>query len=236
MNFDQIDKSHILVVDDDDRLRKLLARFLSENGYLVTEANSAAEARRKLEWFVYDLMVLDVMMPGETGIELLRSQLATPPPALMLSALGETPDRILGLEAGAEDYLAKPFEPKELLLRVRAILRRSRQPAEAAAVAFGPFVFDPANGQLSQKGEPVYLTTSETALLRLLAAQPGKPVSREALAKLLPGAANERSVDVQVNRLRKKIEESERRPLYLQTVRGAGYVLQAVPVAGGGAP
>lgn len=220
-------KPHLLVVDDDDRLRKLLGRFLCEHGCMVTEAADAAQAHRALEWFVFDLMILDVMMPGQTGLELLaalgeRRRL----PVLMLSALGEADDRIRGLETGAEDYLAKPFEPKELLLRVQAILRRAASTqGSAGSVVFGEYRFDLASGRLSRSGEPVHLTTAESALLALLAARPGTPQSREQLAAQMAGASSERSVDVQVTRLRKKIEASAGRPLYLQTVRGAGYVL-----------
>lgn len=223
------DKPHLLVVDDDDRLRKLLARFLGEHGFMVTEAADVAFARKAMGCFAFDLLILDVMMPGETGLEWLASMGREKQiPVLMLSALGETDDRIRGLEIGAEDYLAKPFEPKELLLRVRSILRRSVKPAPSSAeavVAFGPYRFDVRSAQLSHGETPVYLTTSEAVLLKTLAENAGNPVSREALAAHMPGSNSERSVDVQITRLRKKIEESDRKPVYLQTVRGAGYVL-----------
>lgn len=220
-------KPHILIVDDDDRLRQLLKKFLGEQGFMVTSASDAAEARKKMRSFVFDLMVLDVMMPGESGLEFLSSIRATQPmPVLMLSAMGETDDRIAGLEEGAEDYLIKPFEPKELVLRIRAVLRRAiKQNENAQKISFGDYVFDISSSKLKYKNELVMLTSSETAMLRFLAENVGKPVSREALKGLMPGGASERSVDVQITRLRKKIEKSDRKPIYLQTVRGAGYVL-----------
>jgi two-component system phosphate regulon response regulator OmpR len=230
-------KPHLLVVDDDDRLRDLLGRFLREQGFIVTLAANAQEARRALGWYVFDLMVLDVMMPGETGLEFLRSARGLPLPTLMLSAMGEAEDRISGLEAGAEDYLPKPFEPRELVLRVRAILRRAEKETQASATAvlFGPWRFDMAANRLSRGAEVVALTSGEAAMLRVLAEQAGKPVSREQLAAVLPGEVSERSIDVQVTRLRKKIEEGER-PAYLQTVRGVGYALYAAPQTTQAAP
>ncbi len=222
-------KPHILVVDDDDRLRALLKKFLSGQGFMVTAAAEAAEARRKLACFLFDVVVLDVMMPGETGIELLESLRDTATmPVLMLSAMGEPDDRIKGLEIGAEDYIAKPFEPKELVLRIKTILRRSAQQKEKSKlVAFGDYRFDAGAGQLKHGEENIPLTSSEIAVLKLLAESAGKPVSRDELSKQLPGSGSERAVDVQITRLRKKIEKSERKPVYLQTVRGAGYVLYA---------
>lgn len=222
------DKPHILVVDDDDRLRLLLSKYLSEQGFMVTSAASAAEARRKMAAFIFDLLILDVMMPGETGLELLASLKDNSTPVLMLSAMGEAEDRISGLELGAEDYLNKPFEPKELVLRIRAILRRvSAQEEKSLVVQFGAFRFDLANLQLKKDNEIVYLTSNEALILKLLAQQAGTPVSREELSRLMPGSGNERSIDVQIVRLRKKIEENDSKPLYIQTVRGAGYVLYA---------
>lgn len=219
------EKPHILVVDDDDRLRSLLKKFLQEQGFMVSEAASAEAARGLLGWFSFDVMVLDVMMPGETGIELLARDSRSLPPVLMLSAMGEPDDRINGLEHGADDYLVKPFEPKELILRLRAILRRTAQARESATLQFGDYTFELDSGQLKRGDETIALTSNESAMLKILAEQAGQPVSREALAKLMPGASNERTVDVQVTRLRKKIEENEGKPLHLQTVRGAGYVL-----------
>jgi two-component system phosphate regulon response regulator OmpR len=215
------------VVDDDDRLRTLLKKFLHEQGFMVTTATDAADARRKLAWFIFDTIILDVMMPGETGFELLAT-LTEPQKSivLMLSAMGEAEDRIKGLEMGAEDYLVKPFEPKELVLRVKNILRRNSITREKSRqVQFGDFRFDLATSQLKRGDDNIYLTSNEVIMLKLLAENAGKPVSREELSALIPGAANERTVDVQITRLRKKIEDSEGKPLYLQTVRGAGYVL-----------
>lgn len=225
------EKPHILVVDDDDRLRALLKRFLSEQGFMVTATCDAADARRKMAWFTFDAAILDVMMPGESGFDLLASlERGRTMPVLMLSAMGEADDRIKGLEIGADDYLVKPFEPKELVLRIRTMLRRKPAAQEKAqSVTFGQFSIDLVTGQLTRDKEAVALTTSEAAILKLLAECSGKPVSREELARRMPGGGNERSVDVQITRLRKKIEESEGKPLYLQTVRGAGYVLYGKP-------
>ncbi len=219
---------HILVVDDDARLRDLLQHYLRDNGYDVTCASDAADARKKLESLLFDMMVVDVMMPGETGMEFVASLPEDAPSALMLTALAETNDKIKGLESGADDYLVKPFEPRELLLRIQAILRRAAPPEsqQPTRIAFGGFVFDVASGQLVQQGEPVYLTTAERECLELLGKHLGEPVSRETMAELA-GGSNTRSVDVMVNRLRKKIEPEPARPVYLQTVRHAGYVLQA---------
>lgn len=223
-----LDKPHILVVDDDDRLRSLLSKYLSEQGFMVTAAASAAEARRKLSAFIFDLLILDVMMPGETGFELLASLKNNDTPVLMLSAMGEVEDRINGLELGADDYLNKPFEPKELVLRISAILRRvAAQEEKTQILQFGVFRFDLANLQLKKGDEVIYLTSNEALMLKLLAQQAGTPISREDLSKLMPGSSNERSIDVQMVRLRKKIEENDSKPLYIQTVRGAGYVLYA---------
>ncbi len=220
-------KAHILVVDDDDRLRSLLKKFLHEQEFMVTAAAEAAEARRKMAWFAFDVIILDVMMPGETGFELLESlNDKQKRSVLMLSAMGEAEDRIKGLEMGAEDYLVKPFEPKELVLRIKTILRRNALNKEKSRVVqFGEFRFDVATSQLKRGAEVIYLTSNEMAMLKLLAESAGKPVTREALSSLMPGSGNERTVDVQITRLRKKIEDSEGKPLYLQTVRGAGYVL-----------
>jgi two-component system, OmpR family, phosphate regulon response regulator OmpR len=219
------EKPHILVVDDDDRLRALLKRYLSEQGFMVTATGDAAEARRKMAWFAFDVMILDVMMPGESGLELLESMgPSRTMPVLMLSAMGEADDRVKGLETGADDYLVKPFEPKELLLRIRTLLKR-RAKDKSLAIAFGDYVFDAATGQLKRGTDTVSLTSGESAMLKLLAENAGNPVAREELARTVPGGSSERSVDVQITRLRKKIEESEGKPLYLQTVRGSGYVL-----------
>ena len=225
--------THLLIVDDDARLRGLLAEYLGKEGFAVTVAKDAADARRKLTMFIFDLIVLDVMMPGETGTAFAGALRAggDTTPVLMLTAMGEPEDRIAGLEAGADDYLVKPFEPRELVLRVQSILRRRATPATASSspsIAFGAFLFRPQGAALEKDGEPVYLTTAEGALLTRLASNPGVAVSRAELADALPGdAENERSVDVQITRLRKKIEVEPARPRYIQTVRGAGYMLRA---------
>jgi two-component system phosphate regulon response regulator OmpR len=218
---------HLLVVDDDERLRALLQRYLSTNGFRVTAAASAADAHALMKSFAFDLMIVDVMMPGESGIDLTRTVRShSRVPILMLTARGEPEDRIAGLEVGADDYLPKPFEPRELVLRVSALLRRTTPPVLSAhaEVCMGDAVFDPERAQLRRKGKPVHLTSSEAALLQLFAANAGRPFSRADLCTRL-GVALERSIDVQVTRLRRKIEEDPKLPLYLQTVRGVGYVL-----------
>lgn len=218
---------HILVVDDDRRIRQLLQAYLMENEFRVTVAASASEARDKMRGVVFDLMVLDIMMPGETGLSLTQSLRAenNRVPVLMLSALADTSDRIAGLETGSDDYLTKPFEPRELLLRIRGLLRRQDvAPARRGDVIFGDFTFHMQRGELRKDGELVRLTSREKEFLRLLAARAGTPVPRTELA---PEGSEEgaRSVDVQINRLRQKIEDDPSNPLFLQTVRGAGYVL-----------
>jgi two-component system phosphate regulon response regulator OmpR len=218
---------HLLVVDDDERLRALLQRYLSSNGFRVSAAANAADARALMKSMAFDLLILDVMMPGESGFDLTKSVRASSSvPILMLTAKGEAEDRIKGLEHGADDYLAKPFEPRELLLRVSGLLRRAAPPAEQALaeVRMGDCVYDPERGQLRRKGKPVHLTSSESALLQFFAANAGRSFSRTDLCARL-GVALERSIDVQVTRLRRKIEEDPKLPLYLQTVRGVGYVL-----------
>lgn len=223
------DMPHILVVDDDTRLRTLLRKYLSDNGYLVSVAADAAEARAKMAALAVDMLVLDVMMPGEDGLSLTRDLRKTNPvPILLLTAMGEVDDRINGLEAGADDYLPKPFEPRELLLRVASILRRAPKPeAEAPAVlGLGPFCWDPGRQELRRGDEVVHLTTAERELLGILGEMPGQAVSRDDLAARTGNAANARAVDVQVTRLRKKLEDDPRMPRYLQTVRGMGYMLR----------
>ena len=223
------DLPHLLVVDDDTRLRALLARYLGEQGYLVSTAASAAEARAQLKSLAYDLLVLDVMMPGESGLEFAKSlrQAANALPILMLTAHGEAEQRIAGLEAGADDYLAKPFEPRELLLRIAAILRRAVRPPEGPQpIRLGRWRFDPDRTALTAGDETVRLTDVEAGLLRVLAQSPGVIVSRDELADRSGVQIAARSVDVQVNRLRRKIETDPKLPRYLQTVRGSGYVLR----------
>jgi two-component system phosphate regulon response regulator OmpR len=223
---------HILVVDDDERLRALLKQYLGEHGYVVSAAANTTEAEASLRVFAVDGIVLDVMMPGETGVAYaarLRDR-ADAPPVLLLTARGEARDRIAGLESGAADYLSKPFEPRELVLRLENILARTRQ-AQAAkeSVAFGDYRFDVAQGRLTKAQAPIYLTSSESDCLRILAQSAGTPVSREVIAGRLGDVSNARSVDVQINRLRKKIEPHPGKPMYLQTIRHAGYVLYAQP-------
>ena len=231
---DANDSAHILVVDDDSRLRELLRKFLSDRGFRVTTAANAAEADARFGAIAFDLIVLDVMMPGESGVELTRRlRRSNPVPILLLTARGEAQDRIAGLASGADDYLPKPFEPDELLLRIKAILRRAPPPAETPAeIRFGPFRFDLGREELVQVsegaggGEPVRLTATEASLLKVLAARPGSAVSRQELLRQSRISGNERTIDVQVTRLRRKIETDPRLPRYLQTVRGAGYVLR----------
>jgi two-component system, OmpR family, phosphate regulon response regulator OmpR len=222
---------HVLVVDDDRRLRQLLARFLSENGYRVTTAASAAEARAKGEALVFDAIVLDVMMPGETGFDYARRlRVDSRVPILMLTARANSEDRVAGLEIGADDYLPKPFEPRELVLRLGNILRRSAAseavPAQAApeAIRFGPFLFRLERGELRRDDEIIRITEREREILSILGHRAGGNVPREELAGGANGA-NERTVDVQINRLRRKIEVDPANPAYLQTVRGVGYRL-----------
>ncbi len=220
------EQAHILVVDDDARLRRLLTRYLTEAGYLVTSAADAIEARAKLRGLEFDLLVVDVMMPGEDGLSLTQSlRTHSDVPILLLTARVEPADRIAGLESGADDYLAKPFEPRELTLRIATILRRQKiQRPMVEAVRMGDFRFDPDRGELTREGMVIKLTSSEAALLKVLAAEPGATFTRQDLADRL-GAGQERSVDVAVTRLRRKIETDPRMPRYLQTVRGIGYML-----------
>jgi two-component system phosphate regulon response regulator OmpR len=215
----------ILVVDDDTRLRELLTEFLVAEGYHVDAAENAGIAREKLKEKQYDLLIVDVMMPGEDGVQLTQSiRLEQPVPILMLTAMGEVADRIKGLESGADDYLVKPFEPRELLLRIENILRRT-PPARSKELTFGDFRFDASTGELTQAGVAVFLTSTEIKLLEILCEQIGQPISRENLSKRLNGIS-ERSVDVQITRLRKKLESDPRQPKYLQSVWGQGYVLR----------
>lgn len=225
--------AHLLVVDDDERIRGLLQKFLIRGGFLVSVARDAAQARRLLGGLEFDLIVLDVMMPGEDGISLtrdLRRRMATP--ILLLTAKGEAVNRIEGLEAGADDYLVKPFEPKELLLRINAILRRVPQAKTSdpapRVLHLGPVRYDLDRGELWRGADAVRLTATEAQLMKIFSGQPGAPVSREKLVAQLgrDDAAQERAVDVQITRLRRKIEDDPKQPRYLQTVRGEGYMLQ----------
>ncbi len=219
---------HILVVDDDTRLRALLEKYLVEQGFRVTGAKDGADARAKMQSFAFDLMVVDVMMPGETGLELTRDlRRDNDVPILLLTARGETADRIAGLESGADDYLTKPFEPRELVLRVNAILRRTQEPAAPGdeIVRFGEFAFDPARQELHRAGQFVRLTAAESSLLQVLARRRGEAVSREELSAESQVLGAGRAIDVQVTRLRRKIEQNPKFPRYLRAVRGVGYSL-----------
>ena len=229
------DGAHVLVVDDDVRLRALLVRYLTENGFRVTAADSAAEARDKLRFVEPDVLVLDVMMPGESGLSLTESlRRERDVPVMLLTARGAPEDRIAGFEAGADDYLAKPFDPRELVLRLRAMLRRLAPPPAPAVPAgplkLGALEFDPARNELIGPGGPVRLTSGEMALLAALARAPNETLSREALAETLGmDDQGERAIDVQVTRLRRKIEPDTREPRYLLTLRGKGYMLRPGP-------
>ncbi len=225
--------AHLLIVDDDERIRGLLQKFLNRHGYWVSAARDAAHARRLLKGLEFDLIVLDVMMPGEDGLSLtvsLRENLATP--ILLLTAKGGAGDRISGLEAGADDYLAKPFEPKELLLRINAILRRVPRPEIEQDVPktlqMGAIRYDLTRGELWEGADLIRLTATESTLMKIFSACPHEPVSRTKLVEDLgrdKGQAQERAVDVQITRLRRKLESNPKSPRYLQTVRGAGYML-----------
>ena len=220
---------HVLVVDDDTRLRDLLRQYLAKNGYRVTTASNAAEARERMASLAFDLMVLDVTMPGEDGISFTRSVRGTlQTPILLLTARGEADDRIAGLEAGADDYLAKPFEPRELLLRAAAVLRRVQKTEAMPVLRLGEHTFDVGRGELTRDGEPVHLTTAETALLKLLGSNGRSLLSRTAIVQGVAASGTtvaERSVDVHIARLRRKIEPDPHNPRYLKTVWGEGYVL-----------
>jgi two-component system phosphate regulon response regulator OmpR len=225
---------HLLVVDDDPRLRDLLRRYLSDSGFRVTGAADAKEARAQLASFAFDLIVLDVMMPGESGLDLTRAlrpadSVSGTVPVLLLTAMAEPEDRVNGLEQGADDYLAKPFEPRELVLRIRNILQRrpaAEEPAPPVDIRFAGFRFDLARGELFRGAEPVRLTAAETALLSSLAQRAPQAVSREELSQSAQFSGNVRNVDVQMTRLRRKVEPDPRNPRHLQTVRGTGYALR----------
>jgi two-component system phosphate regulon response regulator OmpR len=225
----ETEQPHVLVVDDDRRLRELLRRFLADNGFRVTVAGDAREARATVGSFAFDAIVLDVMMPGESGLHLagdLRKKIETP--ILMLTAMGESEDRIAGFEHGADDYLVKPFEPRELVLRLKALMRRAARPAAPSGgdeIRLGAFRFRLDRLELSRGEERVKLTETEARLLGALARKAGAPMSREELAAETGAEGGERAVDVQVTRLRRKLEDDPRGPRYLQTARGKGYLL-----------
>lgn len=221
------DAPHLLVVDDDTRIRNLLKQYLTENGFRITVAGNAGEARRKLAGLDFDLLILDVMMPGETGVDLTKSLRAEKNvPILMLTALSETDSRITGLEAGADDYLPKPFDPRELILRINNILRRGG-PATTPKVeqlVFGPYTFQIARRELKRGGEALKLTDREQEILAIFAARAGETIPRHELVGD-DSEVGERTIDVQINRLRRKIERDPSNPVWLQTVRGIGYRL-----------
>ena len=221
---------HILVIDDDERLRVLLRRFLEESGFRVTDAGSAQEARSILQGIAFDILVVDVMMPGETGIEFLADlRKDDPVPALFLTARSETESRIEGLEAGADDYMSKPFEPRELVLRIQRILQRhvvNEQKTATNDVRFGPFHFDIVSGLLTKAGNRLHITTAEQQLLGSFAEAPNTVLSRDDLSNILDGRMEGRSIDVAVARLRRKLEPNPRHPVYLQTVRNRGWMLR----------
>lgn len=218
-------EAHLLIVDDDDRIRTLLKRYLARAGYRVTAAPNARAARRMMSGLSFDLAILDIMMPGEDGLSLLRHIRGEgETPVILLTARGDADARIEGLRSGADDYLPKPFEPEELALRAASILRRAAAPSEPDTISLSGLVFDPARGELTGEDRRIRLTEAETALLSCLAETLGQPVSRDALAAAT-SAGPGRAVDVQVTRLRRKIEPDPREPRHLQTVRGIGYRL-----------
>ena len=221
---------HLLVVDDDTRLRSLLQRFLRENGFLVSTAKDADEARFMMRQYRFSLLIVDVMMPKENGFEFLTSlRQESSVPVIMLTAMGNVEDRIVGLETGADDYVAKPFEPKELLLRIASILKRTpAEKPEDQKLDLGLCVFDMQSKELiSKQGEAMHITPVEQSLLSVLGAKSGQVFSREKLSEILGAGQSPRSIDVQITRLRKKIEKDSKNPRYLQTLRGKGYMLLA---------
>ncbi len=221
------DAAHLLVIDDDTRIRTLLSEYLTDNGYRVTVAANAADARRILEGMDFDLLIVDVMMPGESGLSLTKALRAIKDvPILMLTALSETESRIAGLEAGADDYMPKPFEPRELVLRINSILRRGNKadPSKPELIVFGPYSFNLPRKELRRGAESIRLTDREQDILTMFAERPGETVARhELVGRDLD--VGERTIDVQINRLRRKIESDPANPLWLQTVRGVGYRL-----------
>jgi len=221
--------AHILVVDDDNRLRSLLQRFLRDNNFYVSVAANAAEARERLQNYKFDILIVDIMMPEETGLEFLAAlRQESDVPVIMLTAMGETEDRITGLETGADDYLPKPFEPKELVLRIKSILRRTPQenPKQQEKLNLGLCWYDMNKKELIAKnGSIIHITPVEQSMLNVLGQKSGQIFSREKLAEILGAGQSPRSIDVQITRLRKKIEKDSKNPRYLQTVRGKGYML-----------
>lgn len=217
---------HVLLVDDDQRIRDLLGRYLVDNGFRVTTAPDAATARSSMRGLAFDLVILDVMMPGESGLEFARHlKTISPIPICMLTAQAEAENRVAGLEAGVDDYVSKPFEPRELVLRLHNILRRGRiSQGPRDEIRMGDYIFSSERGELRRGEETIKLTERERDLLRLFASRPGSPIARHELAAD-DSTGNERAIDVQINRLRRKIELDPSNPVYLQTVRGKGYIL-----------
>jgi two-component system phosphate regulon response regulator OmpR len=223
-------KHHLLIIDDDERLRELLLKYLEENGFEITLAENAFAARKVLEVFQFDLIILDIMMPGETGLELTKSLRSEnfETPILMLTAMGDVHDRIHGLELGVDEYLPKPFEPKELLLRINALLRRiDKNPAasQKKEIQIGAFHFDIERKSLRKGEEIIPLTTTESNMLKILVDHIGQEISREHLIDLIGGKTTPRTIDVQITRLRKKLEQDPKKPRFLQTIRNKGYIL-----------
>lgn len=220
---------HILAVDDDTRLRKLIKKYLRENGFFVTSASSAEEARQYMECLEFDLLVIDIMMPGEDGMDLTSSiRKKSKIPILMLTAVGEQSNIIQGLERGADDYMIKPFEPREFLLRIKSILKRVPPVEDKASseIRFGECLYNFSLNSLTKKGVTIHLTTAETELLRTLALNANNPVARKQLYINTTENYNPRTIDVQITRLRKKVESDPSQPKYLQTIRGTGYLLR----------
>lgn len=222
-------KAHILVVDDDKRLRSLLQRFLRDGGFYVSTAKDAEEARRQLKSYKFDLLIVDIMMPDESGLEFLAGlRQESSVPVIMLTAMGETADRIAGLEQGADDYLPKPFEPQELVLRIKSILRRTpvENKENVEKLNLGLCVYDMTKKELvGKQGQVIHITPLEQSMLSILGQKSGQIFTREKLAEILGAGQSPRSIDVQITRLRKKIEKDSKNPRYLQTVRGKGYML-----------
>jgi two-component system phosphate regulon response regulator OmpR len=222
---------HILIVDDDQKIRLLLKQFLENNGFRVSDAENTDQAKKIMESLIFDLLVIDIMMPGQNGLDFLKEiRLTNSIPTLMLTAMSSPEDRLDGLEYGADDYMTKPFEPRELLLRIQNILKRFTKNLESSVekenTRFGPFTFNKKSQNLYKNDIPVHLTTSEQKLLICFCKSPNTPFSREDINNSLGGNMETRSIDVAIARIRRKIEIDQRYPIYLQTVRGIGWMLQ----------